>query len=110
MINWYAVLVPANTPRAVVAKLNGELNRILNLSPSIVSKTKRLVLDCLGNQIGAVDEEAARLLHEVLEVAQIRGKSTVVGFGDQTSVATAACMNGMLAHALDMDDAHRDLH
>jgi tripartite-type tricarboxylate transporter receptor subunit TctC len=28
--NWYAVLAPAETPRAIIAKLNGEINAILN--------------------------------------------------------------------------------
>ena len=32
VINWYGVLAPAGTSREIVAKLNGEIHRILNLS------------------------------------------------------------------------------
>ncbi|MBX9812331.1 MAG: MmgE/PrpD family protein [Burkholderiales bacterium] len=78
------------------------------LPESVITKTKQLVLDCLGNQIGAFDEEPARMLHDVLDVRSARGKSTVVGYGNCTTPLLAGCLNGMLAHLLDMDDAHRD--
>lgn len=66
------------------------------------------MLDCLGNQIGACGEESAQILYDVLAVALVRGRCTVVGYGSKTAPLLAGCMNGMLAHLLDMDDAHRD--
>lgn len=78
------------------------------LRPTVVTKTKQLMLDCLGNQIGAYGEESAQMLYDVLAVALVRGECTVVGYGSKTAPLLAGCMNGMLAHLLDMDDAHRD--
>jgi len=49
---WYGVMAPAGTPRVVVAKLNGELNRILNL-PEIKSR-----LAAQGNEVVAGTPEA----------------------------------------------------
>ena len=66
------------------------------------------MLDCLGNQIGAYGEASARMLYEALDVDAVPGKSTVVGYGTRTTALLAGCMNAMLAHSRDMDDAHRD--
>lgn len=82
--------------------------RFEKLPPKVLSKTKQLILDCIGNQIGAYGEEPAQMLYEVLGVETTPGESTVVGYGTKTSALLAGCMNGMLAHLLDMDDAHRD--
>lgn len=78
------------------------------LRPDVIAKSKQLMLDCLGNQIGAYGEASAQMLYDVLSVNEMRGKSTVVGYGSKTTPLLAGCMNGMLAHLLDMDDAHRD--
>jgi 2-methylcitrate dehydratase PrpD len=78
------------------------------LPPNVIVKTKQLMLDCLGNQIGAYGEESAQMLYDVLDVSSVRGGSSVVGYGTKTVPLLAGCVNGMLAHLLDMDDAHRD--
>ena len=39
--NWYGVIAPAGTPREIVMKLNGEVNRILAL-PDVVAKLDEL--------------------------------------------------------------------
>jgi 2-methylcitrate dehydratase PrpD len=78
------------------------------LPQEVAPKLRKLMLDCLGNQIGAHAEEGARMLHRVLGAADVQGPSTVVGFATRTTPLLAGCMNGMLAHLLDMDDAHRD--
>lgn len=82
--------------------------RFDRLPDAVVNKVKQLMLDCMGNQIGAYGEQSAQMLYDVLGVEQTRGESTVVGYGKKTSPLLAGCMNGMLAHLLDMDDAHRD--
>lgn len=73
----------------------------------VVEKCKVLILDCLGNQIGAYSEKAPALVYETMGRAE-SGPSTVVGWGTKSAPAAAALVNGTLAHTLDMDDAHRD--
>ena len=74
----------------------------------VAAKTRQLLLDCLGNQLGACGEAQPRLLYAALDVASTPGDSTVMGCGAKTTALLAGCMNAMLAHLLDMDDAHRD--
>lgn len=75
---------------------------------AVLEKSKQLLMDCLGNQIGASVEAAPKILYDTLELKKLHGPSTVVGLGTKVPVTFAALMNGMLAHTLDMDDAHRD--
>jgi 2-methylcitrate dehydratase PrpD len=82
--------------------------RYADLPAAVPRKIRQLLLDCLGNQIGAYGEEPAHLLWKVLGVADVAGPSTVVGYGSRTQPLLAGCVNGMLAHLIDMDDAHRD--
>jgi 2-methylcitrate dehydratase PrpD len=95
------------SPTAALARYAAEL-RSADLPAAVTRKLQQLLLDCLGNQLGAYAEPQAQLLYDALDVATTAGDSTVVGFGTQTSALLAGCMNGMLAHLLDMDDAHRD--
>ena len=78
------------------------------LPTEVIAKVRELVLDCLGNQIGAYGEPSADMLYAALEVDAAHGNSTVVGYGTRSTALLAGCMNGMLAHLRDMDDAHRD--
>lgn len=82
--------------------------RIEDIPAAVAAKTRQLLLDCVGNQLGAYGEAQARLLYDALDVHATAGESTVIGYGTKTSALLAGCMNGMLAHLLDMDDAHRD--
>lgn len=82
--------------------------RLEHLDDKTVEYAKMLTLDGFGNEIGAYGEAGPQLLYEVLQVEQLAGPSTVVGYGRRTSAIYAACMNGMLAHARDVDAAHRD--
>jgi 2-methylcitrate dehydratase PrpD len=95
------------SPTAALARYAAEL-RGADLPAAVTRKLQQLLLDCLGNQLGAYGEPQAQMLYDALDVAATAGDSTVVGFGGQTSALLAGCMNGMLAHLLDMDDAHRD--
>ena len=79
-----------------------------DIAPEVAAKTRQLVLDCIGNQLGACAEPQAQLLYDALDVAATSGPSTVVGRAARTSPTLAGCVNAMLAHLLDMDDAHRD--
>lgn len=82
--------------------------KLRDLDESTINYAKMLTLDGFGNEIGAYNEPGPRLLYEVLQVDQLAGPCTVVGYGAKTSPMYAACMNGMLAHARDVDAAHRD--
>jgi len=75
MTNWYGLLVPAATPRASLAKLNGEVVRILNLP-----ELKNRLADDGMVVVGSTPEKFAEFLeHEtgkytkVIEAAGIKG-------------------------------------
>jgi tripartite-type tricarboxylate transporter receptor subunit TctC len=70
--NWYGVAAPAGTPREIVVKLNGEVNRILAL-PDVVAK-----LDELGTRRNPMSpdqfgEFAAKELAKYRAVAKATG-------------------------------------
>lgn len=96
-----------SSPTAALAAYAAGL-RSADLPAPVAAKTRQLVLDCLGNQLGAYGEAQVQLLYDALDVSATAGESTVAGYGTRTSALLAGCMNGMLAHLLDMDDAHRD--
>jgi len=75
MTNWYGLLVPAATPRASVAKLNGEVVRILNLP-----ELKNRLADDGMVVVGSSPEQFAEFLvretakyAKVIEAAGIKG-------------------------------------
>lgn len=64
------------------------------------------VLDVVGNSLIAHREPVA---HSVLEVARRwagQGRASVIGASDRLPAASAALVNGTLAHAMDFDDSH----
>ena len=67
MTNWYGMLVPANTPRPAIAKLQGEVARILN-TPELKER-----LSSEGAEVVASTPEqfAAFLKDEMAKAAQI---------------------------------------
>lgn len=78
-----------------------------DLSPSVVEKTKQLIRDGLGNQLGASSMDTpARLVLDLFREWGGRPEATVVGFGDQLPLPQAAMVNAMLGHGIELDDAH----
>ena len=67
MTNWYGVMAPAKTPRDVVVKLNGEINRIVGLRDA---KSK---LEEAGTQLDPMSpEQFATFLHsEIAKYAKL---------------------------------------
>jgi tripartite-type tricarboxylate transporter receptor subunit TctC len=65
--SWQGVVAPAGTPRAVVAKLNGEINRALQL-PDIGAR-----LAAEGSEPGAItpDEFGAYIKREIVKWAKV---------------------------------------
>lgn len=77
------------------------------LSAEVVHKTKLLIRDGLGNQLGAsVIAEPARVAHEL--IAELGGaeQATITGYGTKVPVPQAAMINAMLGHGVELDDAH----
>ena len=61
MTNWYGFMAPAKTPREIVTKLNGEINRIMAMPEQ---KTK---LEEVGTQLSPMSpEQFARFLEAEL--------------------------------------------
>ena len=52
--NWFGVYVPAATPKAVIAKLNSELSRVLNLA-DVKERLAEQGLETVGNSVEQFD-------------------------------------------------------
>lgn len=77
------------------------------LTQPVVDKTKQLIRDGLGNQLGAssMDNPARNVLALFREWGGKR-EATVVGYGDRLPLPHAAMVNAMLGHGIELDDAH----
>ena len=66
-VSWGGVMVPANTPRPIVAKLNAEINRILRL-PEVKERLAKVGAETAG---GTPDEFQAYLAAETEKWARV---------------------------------------
>ncbi|WP_280456459.1 MmgE/PrpD family protein [Nocardia carnea] len=66
----------------------------------------RRVLDVLGNSLAAHDQPSARAVTAVARDWAGAARATGIGTGEQFPAATAALINGTLAHSMDSDDTH----
>ncbi|VWD08320.1 MmgE/PrpD family protein [Burkholderia contaminans] len=64
------------------------------------------VLDLVGNSLIAHDEPVAQSVLQVARRWAGNGPATVIGAPDRLPAASAALVNGTLAHAMDFDDSH----
>ncbi|EKS9794713.1 MULTISPECIES: MmgE/PrpD family protein [Burkholderia] len=64
------------------------------------------VLDLVGNSLIAHDEPVAQSVLQVARRWAGNGPATVIGAADRLPAASAALVNGTLAHAMDFDDSH----
>lgn len=64
------------------------------------------LLDLIGNSLIAHDEPVAESVLQVARRWGGHGRASVIGAPDQLPAASAALVNGTLAHALDFDDSH----
>ncbi len=76
------------------------------LDPALTRDAARRVLDVVGNAIAASTEEPARIAQAVADEWGGHPIATAIGLGGRYSPASAALINGALAHALDFDDTH----
>jgi 2-methylcitrate dehydratase PrpD len=79
-------------------------SRYENLPPTVVEKAKRHILDTFGAALaGATSEEAARTM-AALSHTEGGGPAPVWGTAEQSSAQNAALLNGIAAHAFELDD------
>ncbi|WP_175974367.1 MmgE/PrpD family protein [Burkholderia sp. BCC1047] len=64
------------------------------------------VLDMVGNSLIAHDEPVAQSVLQVTRRWGGHGRASVIGVPDRLPAASAALVNGTLAHAMDFDDSH----
>jgi 2-methylcitrate dehydratase PrpD len=67
---------------------------------------RRRVTDIIGIALAASGMEPARFVGAVIEGWGGEGQASVIGRDDGYPAASAALVNGTLAHALDYDDTH----
>ncbi len=72
----------------------------------VAEKTKWLILDSLGNILGAATLEFGRTLAEYARALRDNEEATVLGFGFKSSARNAAFVNGSLAETIEMQDGY----
>ncbi len=75
------------------------------LPAEVVAETKLRILDILGAMLGGTETELAGKVRRAA-AAEAGNAATLVGFPDRASPATAALVDGTLAHVLEFDDSH----
>jgi len=76
--------------------------RFDDLPPALVSQAKRHILDTFGAALAGAGSEVARQAQAVF--ADEPGDTPVWGTDRRTGAAQAAILNGIAAHALELDD------
>ena len=69
---WVAMLVPAKTPQAIVAKINADVNELLK-QPAIVQQISRAGLDPLGGSLPEIEAYVASETRKWAEVINATG-------------------------------------
>jgi 2-methylcitrate dehydratase PrpD len=77
-----------------------------NLEPEILQDARRRTTDIMGIALAASGMEPARIVGGLIEDWGGEEQAGVIGGGERYPAASAALMNGTLAHSLDYDDTH----
>ena len=77
-----------------------------NVGPEILQDARRRTIDIIGIALAASGMEPARIVGGVIEGWGGEEQAGVIGRGERYPAASAALMNGTLAHSLDYDDTH----
>ena len=72
--------------------------------PEAVEAAKGAIMDCLACMLAGSQEDLADILCRYVAAEGSTPAASVVGRGFRTSAASAALVNGAIAHALDYDD------
>ena len=76
------------------------------LHPARASDARMRILDTVGNALAAAPEEPVRIVRRVAEQQGGSGEAHIWGSVLRLPAASAALVNGTMAHALDFDDTH----
>ncbi|HEX6710926.1 MAG TPA: MmgE/PrpD family protein [Rubrobacter sp.] len=76
------------------------------VEPEILQDARRRVTDIIGIALAASAMEPARIVGAVIEGWGGEEQAGVIGRSGRYPTASAALMNGTLAHSLDYDDTH----
>ncbi|MEU4315893.1 MmgE/PrpD family protein [Nocardia sp. NPDC024068] len=88
-----------------LAALAGRI-RAEGLPADLRKDVSRRVLDVLGNSLAAQGQPSARAVTAVAREWSGAPAATGIGTGERFPAATAALVNGTLAHSMDSDDTH----
>jgi 2-methylcitrate dehydratase PrpD len=72
----------------------------------LLQDARRRVTDIIGIALAASGMEPARVVGEVIDGWGGEGQASAIGRSSRFPTASAALLNGTLAHALDYDDTH----
>jgi 2-methylcitrate dehydratase PrpD len=76
------------------------------LDPEVSAATRRSIVDTLGVSIAAANESAVKVVASTVVARGGVPEASVFGFSERLPAASAALVNGTMAHALDFDDTH----
>jgi 2-methylcitrate dehydratase len=77
-----------------------------DLSPEVVDRTRRIILDSVGCALGAARAEPAAIARAAALDVTARHPATLMITGEQTSPDLAAFVNGVLVRYQDFSDAY----
>ena len=88
------------------------VDRILSLRQlarenQVIHQTKRVLLDYLGVSLAGSNLIKSNPQFDLTSFFAEAGKSTVIGFRQQTSIHNAILINGLSSHITELDDGHR---
>jgi 2-methylcitrate dehydratase PrpD len=94
--------------KTLLQEVAGFAARVRNgdVAEDILIDARRRVTDIIGISIAASGMETARIVEGVIRGWSGEGQSGIIGKAERYPTASAALMNGTLAHSLDYDDTH----
>ena len=94
--------------KTLLQEVSGFAARVRNgdVEEDILIDARRRVTDIIGISLAASGMETARIVEGVIRGWGGEGQSGIIGKAGRYPTASAALMNGTLAHSLDYDDTH----
>jgi 2-methylcitrate dehydratase PrpD len=77
------------------------------IPPELIHRTQAYVLDLLGASLPAVSEVSSQAVVRTVMAEGGVAQATIFGAGRVASMGGASLANGVIAHALELDDDHR---
>lgn len=79
----------------------------LALTDQVIHQTKRVLLDYLGVGLAGSNLIKENPQFNLASFFEEAGKSTVIGFEEETTIHHAILINGLSSHITELDDGHR---